>query len=80
MFSGHNGYAAWGPPPADLTGPVVLVGYEGVPAWVHGCRPVASVDNGVDVDNEEQGGTVQVCAGPRGSWADVWDEVSRLDA
>ena len=80
VFSGHNGYAAWGPPSADLTGPVVLVGYEGAPGWVDGCRPVASVDNGVGVDNEEQDGTVQVCAGPRGSWADVWDEVSRLRA
>lgn len=80
VFSGHNGYAAWGPPSADLVGPVVLVGYEGAPGWAVGCRDVAVVDNGVDVDNEEQGGTVQVCDGPRGTWADVWDEVSHLDA
>jgi hypothetical protein len=80
VFSGHNGYAAWGPPPEALTGPVVLVGYDGAPGWAVGCRPVGSVDNGVDVDNEEQGGTVQVCAGPRGTWADVWDEVRRLAA
>ena len=61
-------------------GPVVLVGYEGAPDWAVGCRDVGRVDNGVDVDNEEQGGAVQVCDGPRGSWADVWDEVRRLDA
>ena len=80
VFSGHNGYADWGPPPAGLTGPVVLVGYDPAPGWAVGCRAVAAVDNGVGVDNEEQGGTVQVCDGPRGSWADVWDEVSRLSA
>lgn len=80
VFSGHNGYAAWGPPATDLTGPVVLVGYEAAPDWAVGCRDVGRVDNGVDVDNEEQGGLVQVCDGPQGSWADVWDEVSHLDA
>ncbi|KQR08243.1 glycosyltransferase family 39 protein [Cellulomonas sp. Leaf334] len=80
VFSGHNGYAAWGPPGPDLAGPVVLVGYGDAPGWAVGCREVGRVDNGVDVDNEEQGGLVQVCDGPRGSWADVWDEVSRLSA
>ena len=63
-----------------VDGPVVLVGYAQAPDWAVGCRPVAVVDNGVDVDNEEQGGLVQVCDGPRGSWAEVWDEVTHLDA
>ncbi|WP_456823655.1 glycosyltransferase family 39 protein [Cellulomonas sp. P5_E12] len=79
VASGHNGYAAWGPP-AGVVGPVVLVGYDSAPDWAVGCRPVAVVDNGVDVDNEEQGGLVQVCDGPRGSWAAVWAEVTHLDA
>lgn len=79
VFSGHNGYAAWGPP-SGVAGPVVLVGYEGAPDWAVGCRPVAEVDNGADVDNEEQGALVQVCDGPRGSWAEVWDRVTHLDA
>lgn len=80
VLSGHNGYAAWGPPGPDLVGPVVLVGYDDAPGWAVGCRDAGRVDNGVDVDNEEQGGLVQVCDGPRGSWADVWDEVGHLDA
>ena len=80
VFSGHNGYADWGPPSDELVGPVVLVGYEQAPGWAVGCRVVAHVDNGFDVDNEEQGGPVQVCDGPRGSWSDVWDEVSHLSA
>ena len=76
VFSGHNGYAAWGPPAGVLTGPVVLVGYEGAPDWAVGCRTVARVDNGVDVDNEEQGGIVQVCDGPRARGPTVWAEVT----
>ncbi|WP_456844895.1 glycosyltransferase family 39 protein [Cellulomonas sp. P5_C6] len=79
VFSGHNGYAAWGPPAGDA-GPFVLVGYDGPPGWAVGCRTVATIDDGLDVDNEEQGGLVQVCDGPRGSWAAVWDEVTHLDA
>jgi hypothetical protein len=79
VFSGHNGYAAWGPP-TDADGPVVLVGYEVAPAWAVGCRTVAHVDNGVDAENEEQGGAVLVCEGPRGTWAEVWPTVSHLDA
>ena len=80
VFSGHNGYAAWGPPSPDVTRPVVLVGYDSAPGWAVGCRDAGRVDNGFDVDNEEQGGLVLVCDGPRGTWADVWDEVSHLDA
>lgn len=79
VASGHNGYADWGPPTA-VDGPVVLVGYAQAPDWAVGCRPVAVIDNGVDVDNEEQGRLVQVCDGPRGSWGEVWDEVTHLDA
>jgi hypothetical protein len=80
VYSGHNGFGDWGPPSAKSTGPVVLVGYPTAPAWAEGCREAGRVDNGVDVDNEEQGHVVLVCAGPRGSWASVWDEVRHLSA
>ena len=65
VYSGHNGFAAWGPPPGS-DGPFVLVGYDSAPSWAVGCRVVAHIDNGVDVDNEEQGGAVQVCDAPAG--------------
>jgi len=80
VFSGHNGYAQWGPPSADLVGPVVIVGYGWAPDWAVGCAVAGQVDNGVGVDNEEQGGLVLVCDGPRGTWDAVWDEVSHLSA
>lgn len=79
VYSGHNGYAAWGPP-AGSDGPFVLVGYDGAPAWAVGCEVVATVDNGFGVDNEEQDGVVQVCDGPNGTWSSVWPQVTHLSA
>lgn len=82
VFSGHNGFADWGPPPDSLAGPVVVVGWGTDPAWAEGCREVARIDNGLGVENEEQGGPLLVCDGPRGgSWQRVWDaEVRHLSA
>lgn len=76
VFSGHNGWAAWGPPP-EGTGPVVVVGYDEVDRWFTGCRSVATLDTGVD--NEEDGKPVWLCTAPRGSWAAIWPKVTHLD-
>lgn len=78
-FSGHNGYAAWGPP-LERALPVVVVGFSARQrdAWLTGCRLVGRVDNGLDVDNEEQGRPVHRCDGHRGTWAALWPEVRRL--
>jgi hypothetical protein len=78
-YSGHNGYAAWGPPPEqDL--PVVTVGVpaEDLRRWFAACRVAGRIDNGVGLDNEEQGKPVQVCTGRRAPWAELWPEVTRL--
>lgn len=80
VYSGHNGFADWGPPPEALTGPVVVIGWGTDPGWAQGCREVARVDNGLGVENEEQGGPVLVCDGPRGTWAQVWEQVRHLSA
>lgn len=81
VYSGHNGYGDWGPPPDALDGPFVLVGYgEAGPEWAEGCRVVARIDNGLGLENEEQGGAVLACDGPAGLWSEVWDRVVHLDA
>ena len=36
------------------------------------CAVVARLDDGVGVDNEEQGMPIAVCRGPIGGWAAVW--------
>ncbi len=78
-YSGHNAYARFGMPPG-AAGPVIVVGYRVPPATFEGCRRAATIDNGVDLENEEQGGSVFVCDRPREPWAEIWPELAHLDA
>jgi len=78
VYSGHNGYADWGPPPASA-GPVVYVGSEQpAPDQLTGCRRAATLRTGVD--DEEDGQGLWVCAGPAGSWRQAWPRLRHLDA
>jgi len=74
VFSGHNAYWDWGPPPADRT-VVVHVGDWRPADWTQfflDCRDVAHIDNRLGIDNSEQGKAVSVCTGTRASWTAVW--------
>lgn len=76
--SGHMSYADWGPPPDARNGPVVLVGGTADPVVqrvFNGCRVVTRHDNGIDLDNEEQGTPVALCTGPTVPWSRVWPEL-----
>ena len=79
VYSGHNGFGEWGPPPDDA-GPVVLLGYREADVDFEDCERVGTVDNGFDLDNEEQGGPIFVCSGPRDGWAAAWPRLVHLDA
>jgi Dolichyl-phosphate-mannose-protein mannosyltransferase len=78
-YSGHNAYGYWGPPPEDGA-PVIAIGLppSELADQLRDCRPAARNDNGLGVDNDEQGTAVFVCAGPRGSWAAVWPSLRHL--
>ncbi|MFL5838220.1 MAG: ArnT family glycosyltransferase [Solirubrobacteraceae bacterium] len=53
--SGHDAYGDWGPPP-DGSAPVVAVGIRPRDlVHLRSCRVAAPIDNGVGVDNDEQG-------------------------
>lgn len=39
------------------------------------CEQVATVDNGLDVDNEVQVAPILVCRGLQRPWAEVWEEL-----
>jgi 4-amino-4-deoxy-L-arabinose transferase-like glycosyltransferase len=75
-YSGHNGFSEWGRPPADDTHALV-VGFEGpadaAPSFAD-CRTLARIDDGVGLDNDEQGLPVQLCR-PSASWAVLWPEL-----
>ena len=81
VYSGHNGWGDWGPPPDDA-GPVVVLGYEDVSPSVdfRGCRVVGRTPTVDDADNEEHGQRIYVCDGPRTSWSQEWPRLRHLDA
>ena len=78
-YSGHNAYARFGIPPGSA-GPVIVLGYGDPSGDFTGCRAAARIDNGVELENEEQGGTVFVCERPRLPWRELWPVLSHLDA
>jgi hypothetical protein len=80
VFSAQNGlYDAARPPSSART--VVVVGGQ----WwqfrhLFGtCHVRTRLDNGVGVDNEEQGEPVGVCSAPARSWAQLWPQLRHLD-
>jgi 4-amino-4-deoxy-L-arabinose transferase-like glycosyltransferase len=80
VYSGHNAYWAWGPPPADRT-VVVHVGDWRPADWSQffvGCHVVATIDNGLGINNGEQGEPVSLCTGLRAPWTTLWPELRTI--
>ena len=81
-FSGHNGFAAWGPPSAPAAAPVVVVWEDGAPdpAVFRGCGAGDPVRTGVR-DEESTRAAVYVCAGGvAGGWAQAWPRLTFLSS
>lgn len=76
VFSGHNGFWHWGPPPESAR-TVVLVGVVAPPAILRGCRVVARLGNRAGLDNDEAGRPVSICRHD-GTWAQDWAGLQRL--
>ncbi|MET1000070.1 MAG: glycosyltransferase family 39 protein [Marmoricola sp.] len=79
VYSGHNGWGEWGPPPDDA-GPVVVVGYRSPDRDFAGCERAGTVPEVDGAENEEAGGAVWVCEGPRRPWSQQWPRLVHLDA
>ncbi len=79
-FSGHNSLHDLARPP-DGTEVVVLVGgqFGSVEREFASCDIVDRLDNGVGVDNEEQGQPVAICRRPLQPWAVLWPHFKHLD-
>jgi 4-amino-4-deoxy-L-arabinose transferase-like glycosyltransferase len=80
VYSGHNAFWDWGPPPADDT-VVVRVGdwtpLDPTTLFV-GCHEVAHIDNGAGIENQEQGQAISVCSGLRAPWPQLWPELRTI--
>ncbi|MBP2330294.1 4-amino-4-deoxy-L-arabinose transferase-like glycosyltransferase [Kibdelosporangium banguiense] len=78
-YSGHMSYADWGPPPDTMTGAVIVVG--GQPTLspsLTGCRVVTKNDNGIGLENEEQGTAITLCSGTTAPWSKIWPSLRRF--
>ena len=78
-YSGHNAFGDWGPPP-NGSAPVVAVGLDrsDIATTLRDCRLRVRINDGVGIDNDEQGAPVDVCRGPQRPWSAEWSAVKHL--
>ena len=80
-YSGHNTYWWWRTPPRDTA--VILVvglfdeGYLG--RFFEDVKRIGRIDNGLGVQNEEQGAGIWVCRKPREPLPQMWPELRHYD-
>jgi 4-amino-4-deoxy-L-arabinose transferase-like glycosyltransferase len=79
VYSAQNALFDQARPPDDATTVVFVGGEYDLARTLFTCRVVARLDNGVDVDNEEQREPVAVCTDPRLPWTQLWDRLHHLD-
>jgi 4-amino-4-deoxy-L-arabinose transferase-like glycosyltransferase len=72
VYSGHNAYWYWGPPPASAT-TAVVVGYARDQLGFCGSvRLAARLNNHEGVSDDEQGQPVWICQQLKQSWQAIW--------
>jgi 4-amino-4-deoxy-L-arabinose transferase-like glycosyltransferase len=78
-YSGHNGFAEWGPPPARA-GATVVVGMSEtrLRRWFAGCVLAGRVENVAGISNEEEGVSIDICSRPRQRWSAEWEHLRHL--
>lgn len=79
-YSGHNQLYDDARPPDDTT-VIVMVGgqTDRVRSWFGGCTTVTTLNNQVNVDNEEQGQPIAICRDPRTPWPALWPRFRHVD-
>ncbi|WP_152365387.1 glycosyltransferase family 39 protein [Microlunatus speluncae] len=80
IYSGHNAFGAWGPPPAAVRTAVVIGEFDQaeLDRWFSRCEPVEEFASPPGVDNEEDGAPFRLCTGMLRPWPELWPEVRRL--
>lgn len=69
-YSGHDGFSLWGPPPATATTALVI----GSDRLFTDCRTLAHINDGIGLQNDEQGTPVSVCR-PGAHWSVLWSRL-----
>jgi 4-amino-4-deoxy-L-arabinose transferase-like glycosyltransferase len=82
-YSGHNGFWYFGRP-SDTGGATIFVGPDAAEGAAYLRRfwtdvtVAGRIDNGVGLDNEEQGKPVWLCRGQRAPWTTLWPQLKHL--
>ncbi|MFC8380500.1 glycosyltransferase family 39 protein [Nocardia sp. NPDC057272] len=78
-YSGHNAYWWWGPPP-DTATEVLTVGidHRRLTELCSIVEPAGVLDNGLGIDNDEQGEPMFVCRNPIRPWSQLWPQLRTL--
>jgi hypothetical protein len=80
-YSGHNAFWRFGSP-ADGARPIIVIGYHDLATLrdrFSDCTVSARIDNGVAIDNEEQGAPVWTCARTTEPWSKLWPQLRSLN-
>ena len=77
--SGHNAYWGWGPPPEDAA-TLIVVGVDEarLRQWFGRVELAASIDNGLGLDNDEQGEPVWLVRERRIPWSQLWPQLRHI--
>ncbi|WP_433525326.1 glycosyltransferase family 39 protein [Nocardia pseudovaccinii] len=77
--SGHNSYWWWGPP-SDTATAVITVGLDRdhLTGYFAEVEPAGHIDNGLGIDNDEQGRPLFICRKPRAPLAEMWPAAKHL--
>ncbi len=80
VVSGHNALWSLAAPPQEASTALIVGGQaEGSAKWFDSCELAGKLDNGVGVDNEEEGMPLLVCRGPVEPWSELWQRFRHLD-
>ena len=79
-YSGHNGFSEWGRPP-ETDDHALLLGFDGpadaAPAFAD-CRRLATMRNGVGLEDDEQGLPLLLCR-PTAPWSTLWSRLTHFN-
>jgi 4-amino-4-deoxy-L-arabinose transferase-like glycosyltransferase len=78
-YSGHNGFAAWGPP-SDRYQATIVVGFSArqLQRWFSVCAPAGRVRNSAGIGNQEEDAPIDLCSAPRDPWSLIWPRLRHL--
>jgi len=80
VVSGHNALWSLAAPPQEASTALIVGGQaERSGEWFDSCELAGRLDNGVGVDNEEEGMPLLVCRGPVEPWSELWQRFRHLD-